>query len=307
MSSHRSVRAQQASHIAIPENLPADQTVLAFLCQRFPHVAESQWRQRIIAGHVYWHDGLALSTDSVIRPRQRLYYFREVAKEQIVPLQHEIVYQDEQIIIAFKPPFLALHPSGQVVNECLVNRLRQQTGLATIVAAHRLDRATGGLVLLCKHAQHRDAYHQLFRDGNINKVYQAIAPVTEQLTEQLAQGELSLPIEWQVKNRIVKGSPSFTRQVVSGEANSHSLITLQQVKQGLGLFSLSPITGRTHQLRVHMASLGMPIVNDRCYPVLSPAHADDYQRPLQLLAQRLTFVDPVTQAKVDVHCEPLKL
>lgn len=301
------VRAQQASYVAVPADASVSLTVVEFLCQRFPHIDVEQWRARIKANNVYWHDKQPVTLDSLVRRRQRLYYYREVAVEAKIPLQHRIVYQDEQIIIAYKPPFLALHPSGKVINECLVNRLRQQTGLMDIEPAHRLDRATGGLVLLSKTASGRDAYHRLFRDGEITKTYQAIAPLTPQLSQCWQDNTLTLPLQWQVRNRIVKATPSFTRKVVDGEPNSHSIIKLEQVKAGLGLFSLAPITGRTHQLRLHMHSLGMPIINDLCYPQLQAAQDDDYNQPLQLLAQRLQFNDPITAKPIDVSCEPLTL
>jgi tRNA pseudouridine32 synthase/23S rRNA pseudouridine746 synthase len=77
------------------------------------------------------------------------------------------------------------------------------------------------------------------------------------------------------------------------------------VKDGLGLFELSPITGKTHQLRVHMLSLGMPIMNDRFYPLLQPKGPDNFAKPLQLLAKRLRFTDPVSGKVQDIQCQGL--
>jgi tRNA pseudouridine32 synthase/23S rRNA pseudouridine746 synthase len=280
--------------------------VLDFLAAQFPQIPYDVWRARVLEGKVHWRGGDRVDVDSPYQAKQRVFYYREVAAEAIIPLAESIVYQDERIIIANKPHFLALNPSGQCVNECLVNRLRIKTGYKDLVPAHRLDRATAGLVILVKESRYRDAYHGLFRDGTIDKTYQALAPLTIELKAQYANGRLEKPLRWTVNNRLVKADPSFTMQVVAGAANSHSKIALLEVRDGIGRFELSPITGRTHQLRVHMQSLGMPIVNDRCYPQLLPYAVDDYHHPLKLLAQRVTFTDPVSGRHIDIQLADLQ-
>ncbi|MCG9698209.1 pseudouridine synthase [Shewanella sp. Isolate11] len=301
------VRATQASSVVLPETSSAVATVFEFLVQKFPQIDASVWRRRIIDNKVYWHGGEWVTLDSEYRPKQRVYYYREVPQERKIPLEEAVLYQDERIIIAYKPAFLALSPSGQVVNECLVNRLRIKCENEHIVPAHRLDRATAGLVLLVKQPQYRDAYHSLFRDGHISKTYQALAYLTDELKQQYPQGILQAPRCWTVKNRIEAASPSFTRQLVAGEANSHSEIALVEVMGDIGRFQLSPITGRTHQLRLHMHSLGMAIINDRCYPCLQPKAVDDYASPLMLLAQRLQFSDPICGRQIDIALADIQL
>ncbi|WP_299798738.1 pseudouridine synthase [uncultured Shewanella sp.] len=300
------VRATQPSYVVLPETVTDKPTVLSFLVERFRQIQPKVWRERITDGKVHWQDGSLVELDSLYRPRARVYYYREVAAEAKIPFDERVLYRDAKVIIAFKPHFLALHPSGNVINECLVNRLRIKTGIETIVPAHRLDRATAGLVLLCLHPEHRQQYHDLFKHGQILKEYQALAKLTPELLASHRRGELTLPLHWTVKNRMVKGDPSFTMKVVEGEPNTHSEIALVEIRGETGVFKLSPITGRTHQLRVHMQSLGMPILNDRCYPALQPKAADDYQRPLKLLAKRLKFSDPVTGIEFDIECDGFK-
>ena len=300
-----SVRAAQASYVVLPENVTDKPNVLSFLVERFPQIESQVWRARIVDGKVHWQDGSLIELDTPYRPRARVYYYREVEAEAVIPFDEEVLYRDEQIIVAFKPHFLALHPSGNVINECLVNRLRIKNAIETIVPAHRLDRATAGLVLLCLYPEHRQQYHDLFKHGEILKEYQALAKLTPELLASHRAGELALPVHWTVKNRMVKGEPSFTMKVVEGETNTHSEIALIEVRGEIGVFRLSPITGRTHQLRVHMQSLGMSILNDRCYPTLQPKAADDYKRPLKLLAKRLKFRDPVTGIEFDIECDGL--
>lgn len=297
-----SVLASQASYVVLPEHITDKPTVLSFLAERFEQIGADVWFARISAGKVHWQDGSLIEVDTAYRPRARVYYYREVASETKVPFDEEIIYRDEQIIVAFKPHFLALHPSGNVINECLVNRLRIKTGIETIVPAHRLDRATAGLVLLCLQPEHRQQYHDLFKFGQIRKEYQALAKLTPELIAKHQSAELALPIHWTVKNRMVKGDPTFTMRVTEGEPNTHSEISLIEVRGEIGVFNLSPITGRTHQLRVHMQSLGMSILNDRCYPHLQDKAQDDYSKPLKLLAKRLQFTDPVTHKLIALEC-----
>ncbi len=298
-----SVRASQASYVVLPEHVIDKPTVLSFLIERFKQVSEDIWRARIIDGKVHWQDGTLIAVDTLFKPRARVYYYREVQAEPKVPFDEAILYQDKQIILAFKPHFLALHPSGNFVNECLVNRLRIKTGIETLVPAHRLDRATAGIVMMILQPETRTQYHDLFKHHQITKEYQALAKLTPELLAKKQAGELQLPIDWTVKNRMVKGEPSFTMKIVEGESNTHSEISLIAVKGEFGLFKLSPITGKTHQLRVHMQSLAMPILNDRCYPELQPKSDDDYSKPLKLLAKRLKFIDPVTGIAIDIESE----
>ena len=300
------VRATQASSVVLPLSQHAPATVLDFLTTKFPQIPYDVWRARVLDGKVHWQNGDRIDVDSQYVPKQRVCYYREVVEEPKIPLYESIIYQDERIIIANKPHFLALHPSGQCVNECLVNRLRIKTGFEQLVPAHRLDRATAGLVILIKESQYRDAYHGLFRDGVITKTYQALAQLTTELSQEYPDGKLVAPLRWTVKNRMVKASPSFLRHVVEGEANSHSEIALLEVCDGIGRFELSPITGKTHQLRVHMQSLGMAIINDRCYPQLLPHAEDDYAYPLKLLAQRVAFTDPISGRHIDIQLDDLK-
>ncbi|RPA56098.1 pseudouridine synthase [Shewanella vesiculosa] len=301
--------AAQPSYIVLPRATELAgkqyQTVLAFLVDHFQQIDVSVWQQRINDGKVHWLNGELITADSAYQATARVYYYREVLAETQVPFAEQVLYQDSHTIIVYKPHFLPVTPGGNYVNECLVHRLRISTQIDTVAPAHRLDKDTAGVMLMTLNPQTRHAYHQLFLDGNITKNYQAIAKITPQLLTQLADNSCALPIHWTVKNRIAPANPSFTMQVIEGEANSHSEISLVAVKGDLGLFELSPITGKTHQLRVHMLSLGMPIINDRFYPVLQPKGPDNFDKPLQLLAKRLRFIDPVSGIEQDFQCQGL--
>ncbi|MCH1925727.1 pseudouridine synthase [Shewanella sp. C32] len=299
MSTATSIAAQP-SYVVLPQQHSAT-TVLAFLIERFPQIDAAVWQARLRDGKVHWQDGSLIDAHTPYRAGVRVYYYREVASETPIPVTEQILAQDAHSLIVYKPHFLPVTPGGQYVNECLINRLRRRTGIDTIIPAHRLDRDTAGVMLLAVSVASRDPLHALFRDGQIHKTYQAVAALTPELAAKYGDGVLAKPQFWTVRNRIEVGSPSFTMRCVAGEANSHSEICLLAVKQGLGLFALRPVTGKTHQLRLHMQSLGMPLLHDRFYPELQPKQADDYSKPLKLVACCLRFTDPFTEQLRDVR------
>lgn len=280
--------SEQPSKLSLPQTNPGVATILEYLVIKFPYIDEQIWRQRMRDGKVHFHDGSLITEQSRFQAQQRVYYYREVEIEPCIPFQEEVLFQDEHILVAYKPHFLPVTPGGAYINECLQSRLRRSTGIAQLQTLHRLDRVTAGLVMFCVNPSSRHQYHELFKTRQIQKTYQAIANITK--------GEELLGKQWQVKNRIVQGEPRF-RMCISeqeGEANSHSVIRCVQQTLHQALFELSPITGRTHQLRVHMQSIGLPILNDKYYPELQPLSADNYAAPLQLLAKTLRFIDPIT-------------
>lgn len=279
--------SQYPSKLSLPIINPGVTTVFEYLLIKFPYVKASVWQQRINNGKVHYHDGSLLTMQSPFQAQQRIYYYREVESEPIIPFAENILFQDQHILIAYKPHFLAVTPGGIYVSECLQNRLRQRTGIDTLQALHRLDRVTAGLVMFSINPETRALYHDLFENKRILKTYQAVANITK--------GQVLIDKEWQVNNRIENSEPRFTMRITEGEANSHSIIKCIQQTTQQALFELTPITGKTHQLRVHMQSLGFPIVNDKYYPHLQPLSADDYSAPLQLLAKELKFIDPITQ------------
>ncbi|MFT6915702.1 MAG: tRNA pseudouridine32 synthase/23S rRNA pseudouridine746 synthase [Motiliproteus sp.] len=299
------------SKLSLPQVNPGFATVLEYLIAKFPAISAQVWQQRAADGKVHWHDGSLITAASPYRPQQRVYYYREVEAEPLIPLKETILFQDELLLVAYKPPFLPVTPGGRYVNECLQNRLRETTGIATLQALHRIDRATSGLVLFSVDPATSHRYHQLFETRQMDKTYQAIARIntrdhTQDNTQDHAE-ELPHPPEIgrdiEVLNRLEASEPRFLMQVTEGKPNSHSLIRCLQLSGDNALFELKPISGKTHQLRVHMQSLGWPILHDRYYPRLQPEAADTYAQPLQLLARELRFIDPVTQRPRAFSCD----
>jgi len=257
-------------------------TVLDCLCERFPAVSRTQWIDRMASGRVLAADGRPVDLHTPHRVGIDVHYYREVAHEPVIPFEEAIVYEDEHLLVADKPHFLPVTPAGGHVHETLLARLVRRTGNAGLVPLHRIDRETAGLVLFSTQPDSRARYQALFRERRIEKHYEALAP---------ALPALAFP---QVRcSHIAAGEPFFRMCETQGEANSETRIDVLARSTQQWRYALAPVTGRKHQLRVHMAALGAPITNDPLYPELHHREPGDFARPLQLLARQVSFVDPL--------------
>jgi tRNA pseudouridine32 synthase/23S rRNA pseudouridine746 synthase len=278
--------AKHPSVVTLPAAPAPYPSITEFLCRAFPGISRERWAQRLREGKVLDDQGRPVNADTPYSPSKRIFYFREVENEPVIPFAEQILFQDGEILVADKPHFLPVIPGGRYVEECLLNRLRARTGIAGLAPLHRLDRETAGLVIFSVNPETRGAYHELFMKGEVEKIYLALAELQQPPREN----------RWTVENRIVRGEPRFRMKIVPGTVNARSHIQLLEVKHNQGLFRLQPVTGKTHQLRLHLSSLGFGIINDRVYPDLQPERDDDFGRPLQLLAREIRFHDPVTGA-----------
>jgi len=270
-----------ASRLQLP---PGDwPTLLDGLCARFPAISRAQWLDRFARGRVQDRDGRALAAADPYRVGLELRYFREVAGEAPIPFRETVLHADDDLWVVDKPHFLPVVPAGRHVAETLLARLRRASGNPDLVPLHRIDRATAGLVLFSASRRNRARYQALFRERAIDKTYEALAP---------ALPEVAFPCVR--RSRLVRGAPFFRMCEAAGEANSETRVDVIARNGDIWRYRLQPVTGRKHQLRVHMAALGAPIIGDTLYPRLQEADAADFSRPLKLLARGLAFVDPVT-------------
>lgn len=280
-------RGVSASAVAMPSE-GAWPLILDFLDHRMPQVGRAIWLNRMANGAVLDAQGQVLPSESAYRPGERVYYYREMAQEPQIPFEEAILFQDETLLVADKPHFLPVTPSGRYVQETLLTRLKRRTGLADLSPIHRIDRETAGLVVFCIQPEQRGAYQAMFRDRVVDKVYEAIAPFKPQLALPLTR-----------RSRLQERSEAFMQmEEVEGACNAETRVTLLERlpgPAGLARYALYPSTGQKHQLRAHMNALGLPIVGDRIYPDLLPVEQEpDFSRPLQLLARELSFVDPIS-------------
>jgi tRNA pseudouridine32 synthase/23S rRNA pseudouridine746 synthase len=233
---------------------------------------------KVLAGEVVLPNGTVVSEATVLPPGAHVYFYREVRAEVPVPFDIPVLYRDDDIVVADKPHFLATMPRGRHVAQTAVVRLRRELDVPELSPAHRLDRLTAGVLLFTTRRELRGAYQQLFAKGLVRKTYLARAAVDP---------ELELPRV--VRSRIVKRRGQLQAVEEPGEPNAETLV--EHVSDDL--YRLIPRTGHTHQLRLHMASLGLPIDGDPLYPDVIDVAPDDFLRPLQLLAYSLEFEDPL--------------
>ena len=259
-------------------------SILSFLSAKFPAIPRDVWEIRILEGKVLDENAHRITLHTAYIPLGRIFYFREVTAEPLIPFLEKILYLDDEILVACKPHFLPVTPGGRYVEECLLNRLRRSTGIEDLAPLHRIDRETAGIVLFSVNKKSRGLYGTLFMNGLVKKTYLAIS----------ACAPLQEAASWEVENRIERGEPWFRMRTVSGRTNARSAIDLVEVNGTLARFVLQPLTGKTHQLRLHMGDLGFGILNDRYYPELQPEREDDFDTPLQLIAHKLCFKDPVS-------------
>lgn len=257
--------------------------VLDCLCERFPAVPRSQWLDRMARGRVVDGDGQWLTPAAPYRVGLEVHYYREISDELPIPFEEAVLHSDADLLVADKPHFLPVAPAGAYVLETLLGRLIRRTGNHALVPLHRIDRDTAGLVLFSANPNSRARYQALFRQRQIEKSYEAIAPALVDVEFPCIRS-----------SRMVAGDPFFRMREIDGPANSETRIDVVERGDGYWRYALTPITGRKHQLRVHMAALGAPIANDPMYPSLFPRAVADYSTPLQLLAKRLSFVDPLS-------------
>jgi len=254
-----------------------------FFKEQYPHVETETWNARMEKGQVMDETGRRVNPETRFRVGACIFYYRELEDEKAIPFVEQVLYEDEHILVADKPHFLPTIPSGRFLHETLLVRLRKQRVAEDLVPIHRLDRETAGVVLFSRNPKTRGRYTALFQNRTVRKVYEALAPTHEHLSFPKTR-----------RSRMMQGEPFFRMKEVPGEANSETHITIVSNLGPITLYRLVPCTGRKHQLRLHLAVLGIPVINDKLYPTMTPSDDDDFSRPLKLLAKSISFQDPLT-------------
>lgn len=234
-------------------------------------------------------DATPVAPDTLLHPGTDVFFYRRPAPEARVPYAITTVFEDDNILVVNKPPFLATMPRGSHITESVTVRLRRATGNQELTPAHRLDRATSGLILLTKQAQLRGAYQELFARRHVKKVYEAVA-------DDIG---LTAPQTWEHHLEKIEGDP-VTRIVADREPNAITHVSAIEPLQdhpGTARYLLHPVTGRTHQLRVQMLAAGAPIRGDQIYPRLLPLGEENFARPMLLSSVGLSFIDPLSDQR----------
>ncbi|WP_323960220.1 pseudouridine synthase [Arthrobacter sp. JZ12] len=274
-----------ATRLRLPEEGPWS-TALEYILDRWNHVDPEGIAERFDRGEVVALGGKRLTRHTPLGEHTFVWYYRELPVEKRIPVELSILHQDENLLVVDKPHFLPTTPGGMYVAESALVRLRVQLELPDLIPMHRLDRMTAGILMFSTNPATRGAYQLLFENRRIRKEYEAAAPVDPSLQLDVHPRT--------VTSRIIKSRDYLLAQEVPGEPNAETRVQLVGEHDGVGRYRLHPHTGKTHQLRLHMAGLGLGILNDLFYPVLQPQQEDDYSKPLQLLARHIEFEDPLS-------------
>lgn len=273
-------------------------TVADYLLDRFGHIAPERLLARFERGEIVTRDGTPARADDPLGAYEFVWYYRSPPNEPEIPFMEEILYVDDDLVVVDKPHFLPTTPGGRFLQSSALIRLRNRLNNPDLVPIHRLDRATAGLLMFSARPSTRGAYQRLFEQRAVQKTYEAVSarPDTSGGSETIEVS--SFPITY--RNHIEKRRDRITVCIDTvPEPNSETLIELLGTgvsRSGLQVVHtlLRPRTGKMHQLRVHLAALDLGILHDRFYPELLADEPDDFNRPLQLLARELEFVDPLT-------------
>lgn len=261
-------------------------TIIDFLVERFDTIPRDEIEARMLRGDVLDAQGGFVAPQQPFQAHLKLYYYRNIVDEKRIPFDEMVLFEDEQIVVADKPHFLPVTPGGRYLQETLLVRLKRRLGVETLAPMHRIDRETAGLVLFTKQPHTRGIYQSLFAQREVLKCYEAVAAF---------RADLILPVRY--RSRIVRTEHFMRMCEADGAANAETAIELIESNGQVARYGLQPASGKRHQLRVQMAALGLPILNDQIYPVhfsKDRIEEDDFSQPLQLLAKSISFLDPVT-------------
>ncbi|UEL30320.1 RluA family pseudouridine synthase [Pseudarthrobacter sp. L1SW] len=300
-----------ATRLRLPEEGPWD-TAMDYMMHRWGHIDPQGIEDRFDAGEIVGEGGIPLDRATPLQEHTFIWYYRSLPPETRIPVDISILHQDEHLLVVDKPHFLPTTPGGTYIQESALVRLRNQLELPDLIPMHRLDRMTAGVLLFSTNPQTRGKYQVLFEKRQVQKEYECVAAAHP------APGHAAVEFPVVVRNRMTKSRSYLLAEVVDGEPNAETRIEqLETFDAGassgasgataaasgcprrLARYRLEPHTGKTHQLRVHMASLGLGIINDAFYPELLDKAPDDYSQPLQLLARGIRFRDPITGEPVE--------
>jgi 23S rRNA pseudouridine1911/1915/1917 synthase len=279
-------------------------TVLDYYTQQYRHSSRDDWQSRITAGQVLL-DQQQTTPETVLRSGQWLAYHRPPWQEPDVPLTFEVRYEDEDLLVVVKPSGLPVLPGAGFLEHTLLGQLQRCYPRDTPTPIHRLGRGTSGLMVLARSPLAKSHLTQQMRDRQIHKVYHAwvgAGEIPNQFTITQPIGKIPHPVLGYVYGAAFNGLDAYSQVRVLKREDDRTLL------------EVTILTGRPHQIRIHLAFAGFPLLGDPLYgiggiPLLEPIHnAKKLAVPGDcgyfLHAYSLTFIHPKTVALKHFTCPP---
>lgn len=282
-------------------------TALDYYTQRYCHSSQDEWHHRIAVGQVLLNDQ-AIAPETLLQPGQWLAYHRPPWQEPEVPLEFDVLHEDEDLLVIAKPAGLPVLPGGGFLDHTLLGQLHQRYPQDTPVPIHRLGRGTSGLMLLARSPLAKTHLSQQLRKRQIHKVYRALVGVGE------------MPDQFSITQAIGK-IPHPTLGYIYGALPdglfAHSDVQVIKRNSDSTLLEVTILTGRPHQIRIHLAAAGFPLLGDPLYivggvPLVQSNEAENFPVPgdcgYHLHAYHLGFIHPKTGDCIQMTCPaPLEL
>lgn len=273
----------------------AGQTVLAYLSATRTHSTSAAWAERVSGGQVEL-DGARAGVEAVLRAGQTLVWHRPPWDEPDVPWHYAILFEDDAMVAVDKPSGLPTMPAGGFLQHTLLSLVRERYPEASPM--HRLGRHTSGLVLFARTHEAAATLAKAWRDLAVQKTYRALAggvPDTDVLVIDAPIGPVPHPLLGEVAAASAAGKPS------------HSVATVLERRSDRTLFSVAITTGRSHQIRIHLACAGHPLIGDPLYDAGGVVRS----RPglpgdggYLLHGEHLRFAHPITGHAIQLHAPP---
>ncbi len=271
-------------------------TVLDYLSERYRHSSMLDWSERIAAGRVLV-DGASVEPTRRLSPGQQLTWKRPAWVEPPAPSSFAVLYRDEDVLGVAKPRGMAAMPGGLFLERTLLRRVVAYDAAASPL--HRLGRGTSGITLFTRHRQARRALTDSWQRGEVERKYLGLIrgrPPWEELTVDEPIGQIPHPRLGTVA-AIDAGGKSATSHVRVLERRDETSLVAVRIE-----------TGRTHQIRIHLAFAGYPLDGDPLYPVGGVPTAATRSLPGELgyflHADTLRFPHPSSGATASVTCQP---
>ena len=286
----------------------AGQTILDYYTKKYRHSSRDRWQTRIESGRVLLNSAVA-TTETILRSGESLEYHRQPWIEPQVPLEFEILYEDCDLLVVNKPSGLPVIAGGGFLEHTLLYQLKKHYPQDTPTPIHRLGRGTSGILLLGRSPLAKSSLAAQIRRSTIgqnkshlNKVYRVLVQGNvkcDRLTIKQPIGKIPHPRLGYIYGATDKGKHAHSESRVVRRYDDYTLL------------EVNIFTGRPHQIRIHMASVGYPLLGDPLYVAggtFAPISAQQKTIPVPgdcgyfLHAYRLSFFHPQTDKQLVFEC-----